>query len=160
MREKKVAAVRAKREKEVEQQKMVMLLAGMLAILVTMIIIHTASGSKAENETAAGAETVLAADTLQETETQIIPAYHAERMEKLHITDITNPYQNIKTGVDYMAELLERYNGSYEKALTAYRWGPTGAQQEYFSVGKTGCEYSESVIAAAGRVRKQAGYED
>lgn len=86
---------------------------------------------------------------------QIVPEYHAERMERLHITDITDPYQNIRTGIDYLAELVKRYDGNYEKALTAYRWGPTGADQDYFSKGQQGCEYSEKVLKIADRVAKE-----
>lgn len=84
---------------------------------------------------------------------QIIPTHHWDRMERLKVTDIRDPYQNIKVGVDYLAELLEKYDGDYERALTAYRWGATGAQEEYFSQGQTCSKYSQAVLETAGRIR-------
>lgn len=82
---------------------------------------------------------------------QVIPEYHAERQTD----DLKNPYQNIRAGIKYLSELLEEYSGSYEKALTAYKCGPTGAQRNYFSAGKTSCEYSEKVLEVTERIRQQ-----
>lgn len=67
---------------------------------------------------------------------QIVPVCHYDRMERLGVCDITDPYQNIRTGIDYLAELLKKYGGDYKKALTAYRWGATGAYRDYFSKGQ------------------------
>ena len=40
---------------------------------------------------------------------QISERWHRERMERLGVTDLFDPYDNILVGVDYMAELFERY---------------------------------------------------
>lgn len=40
---------------------------------------------------------------------QISQGSHKERMEKLGVTDLTNPYDNILVGTDYLAELFEEY---------------------------------------------------
>lgn len=40
---------------------------------------------------------------------QISERWHWERMERLGVTDLFDPYDNILVGVDYMAELFERY---------------------------------------------------
>lgn len=88
---------------------------------------------------------------------QIVPEYHYDRMERLHVSDIRDPYGNIKVGIDYLAELLEKYDGDYEKALTAYKWGVTGADREYFSKGHDNSEYSEKVIKIADRIKGQIG---
>lgn len=53
---------------------------------------------------------------------QIQPKWHKARMEKLGATDLLNPYQNVSVGIDYLAELLDRY-GDMGKALTAYNQG-------------------------------------
>lgn len=90
---------------------------------------------------------------------QIIPEYHSDRMDRLHVSDIKDPYGNIKVGIDYLAELLEKYGGNYDKALTAYRWGATGAYKNYFSAGVENCEYSEEITEIAKRIRKQTGGE-
>lgn len=84
---------------------------------------------------------------------QIMPQYHTERVAGSD--GLKNPYQNIRAGIEYMHELIEKYNGNYEKALTAYRYGQTGAQNKYFSSGQTGCEYSDKVLETAERIRQQ-----
>ena len=40
---------------------------------------------------------------------QISERWHRERMERLGVTDLLEPYDNILVGVDSMAELFERY---------------------------------------------------
>lgn len=77
---------------------------------------------------------------------QIVPACHYDRMERLGVYDIKDPYQNIQTGIDYLAEMLKRYDGDYKKALTAYRWGATGAYRDYFSKGQESCAYADTVM--------------
>jgi hypothetical protein len=86
---------------------------------------------------------------------QIMQKWHTDRMQNLGVYDIENPYQNIETGIDIMREMLEKYENNYEKALTAYHWGPTGAQQRFFSAGQDGCEYSDSVLEIAKRIRSE-----
>ena len=59
---------------------------------------------------------------------QIQPRWHEERMERLGVTDLANPYSNFRVGCDFLAELLEKY--TLEEALTAYNSGKAG-QSEY-----------------------------
>ncbi len=54
---------------------------------------------------------------------QIQPRWHGERMAELGCDDLLNPYQNVTVGIDYLSELLDRYDGDIEKALTAYNQG-------------------------------------
>ena len=86
---------------------------------------------------------------------QIIRAFHADRMKRLGVTDLGDPYQNITVGIDYMAELLTAYDGNYEKALTAYNCGPTGAYKYYFSAGVEANSYAQTVLAKAERIRAE-----
>lgn len=88
---------------------------------------------------------------------QIIPEYHYDRMDRLHVSDIQDPYGNISVGINYLAELLEKYSGNYDKALTAYRWGVTGAYTDYFSAGLESSAYSEEITEIADRIREQTG---
>lgn len=88
---------------------------------------------------------------------QIAPGWHEERMARLGFTDILNPYQNIGTGIDYLAELLARYDGDYNKALTAYCWGPSGAYDNFFSKGLAGSNYSQNVLEAAQTIKERLG---
>lgn len=86
---------------------------------------------------------------------QVIPQMHTERIERLGIRGILDPYGNIAVGVDYLAELLKKYDGCYRMALTAYRWGASGAEQNYFRNGKGTSEYAESVLNRADRIREE-----
>jgi soluble lytic murein transglycosylase-like protein len=58
---------------------------------------------------------------------QIQPRWHQERMFKLGVVDLYNPYQNVQAGIDYLAEMLDWGDGSITYALTAYNAGPTYA---------------------------------
>lgn len=92
---------------------------------------------------------------------QIMQKWHEDRMERLNAGDLLNPFQNVRVGVDFLAELLERYGGSYEKALTAYQYGARGADELFFSEGRECSQYAEDVLAAADRIRTEvAGNED
>ena len=63
---------------------------------------------------------------------QIQSRWHSGRMEKLNCNDLLDPYQNVTVGIDFLAELLERYDGDIEKALTAYNRGHfNGAVSHY-----------------------------
>jgi len=64
---------------------------------------------------------------------QVQEKWHSGRMAKLGATDLTDPYQNVTVGIDFLAELLDRY--TLEDALTAYNSGSPGES-----------EYSEEVI--------------
>lgn len=77
---------------------------------------------------------------------QIQPRWHQERMDKLGVTDLLQPKQNIAVGVDYLAELLDYYDGNLEKALIAYNAGQLGAFNHYFSQGIYSNEYSEEIL--------------
>ena len=54
---------------------------------------------------------------------QVQPYWHQERMDKLGITDLFDPYQNVTVALDYLAEQLDRYDGDMAKALVAYNAG-------------------------------------
>lgn len=78
---------------------------------------------------------------------QIQPRWHRQRMDKLGVTDLLNPYENVVVGVDYLSELLtDYYNGNLEKALIAYNAGVVGANDLYFSQGIYSNKYSREVL--------------
>ena len=78
---------------------------------------------------------------------QIQPRWHQERMDKLGVTNLLDPYQNVTVGVDYLAELLDYYDGNMAKALIAYNAGQLGAYKYYFSSGVYSNDYSDEVLA-------------
>lgn len=60
---------------------------------------------------------------------QIMPKYHEERMERLGVTNIFDPYSNILVGVDYLSELAEKYD-DLPTVLMAYNMGEYGSAIE------------------------------
>lgn len=53
---------------------------------------------------------------------QVQPKWHRERMDRLGVTDLLDPYQNVTVGIDYFAELLA-LNRGIEWALMCYNGG-------------------------------------
>lgn len=86
---------------------------------------------------------------------QVVPKYHKERMKRLNATDMLNPYQNSLVAIDYMVELLDKYDGNMKKALTAYNYGPDGAYKYFFSAGVDANAYAKSVLKKVDRIRRE-----
>lgn len=63
---------------------------------------------------------------------QIQPRWHKDRMERLGVTDLTDPYSNFRVGCDFLSELLSKY--TLEEALTAYNSGKPGKSEYATSV--------------------------
>lgn len=61
---------------------------------------------------------------------QIQPKWHKARIDRLGITDLKDPKQNLTVGCDILAELLDTY-GNYHMALAAYNTGSPYRGQEY-----------------------------
>ena len=77
---------------------------------------------------------------------QIHPRWHSDRMEKLGVTDLLDPYQNVTVGIDIMAELLDG-GESVEWALMAYNGGYAHANR-HIEAG-TLSEYATDVLEFA-----------
>ena len=58
---------------------------------------------------------------------QINPAHHAERMERLGVEDLLDPYDNILVGTDFLAELFWEHEDPYA-VLMYYNAGTAGLQ--------------------------------
>jgi len=80
---------------------------------------------------------------------QIQERWHKERMERLDVTNLLNPYQNVTVGIDFLAELIDEYDGNVEMALMAYNAGRDGADKYWFSQGEYSNEYSQKVTDLA-----------
>ena len=76
---------------------------------------------------------------------QVQPKWHSERMERLGVTDLLNPYQNVTVGIDYLSEMVGRGNG-IEWSLAAYNAGATGANNGVgFGYAKEVLDMSENL---------------
>lgn len=87
---------------------------------------------------------------------QIYEKYHADRMEKLGCDDILNPYQNILVGVDYIAELIDKY-GTEQDALAAYNYGEKGARENLWNNGVYVYEYNETILKRKREIEEVVG---
>lgn len=85
---------------------------------------------------------------------QVLPKWHEERMHRLNVDNVENPYFNVLVGVDYLAELQERF-GTEAEVLTAYNYGVTGAYQHVWNKGLTDTEYSREVQQAKERIERR-----
>lgn len=64
---------------------------------------------------------------------QVQKRWHAERMEKLGVTDLMDPESNFRVACHFLRELMDRY-GNVEDALTAYNSGHPGTSKYSRSV--------------------------
>lgn len=78
---------------------------------------------------------------------QVQPRWHYDRMTRLNCMNLYSPFQNITVGIDFLAELLDRYDGDIAKALTAYNQG---------SYKGTVSNYAKAVMEAAEELRGEA----
>lgn len=85
---------------------------------------------------------------------QVIPECHEPRMMKLNCPDLFDPYQNVTVGMNYLAELIDKYDGNIHKALTAYHHGPTGAKDKFFGQGTYQSEYSLKVLETTEKIEE------
>lgn len=68
--------------------------------------------------------------------------------EHIGVTDLTEPYQNIRSGVYILSDLYSK-QGDWHRALICYNYGESGAQKHVFSQGYTTTVYSRTVMGYA-----------
>lgn len=85
---------------------------------------------------------------------QIQERYHYDRIERLGVTDLFDPFENVQVGIDFLASLIKRNGGNLEKALIAYNAGQNGAETNYFSKGIYSNAYSQKVLEKAKILRE------
>lgn len=76
---------------------------------------------------------------------QIYEKWHTDRMKRLNCTDLMNPYQNVRVGIDFLSYLLKKY-GTVQDALAAYNYGEKGAREHLWSNGVYVYSYNLSLI--------------
>lgn len=78
---------------------------------------------------------------------QINTRWHTDRLERLGVTDLTNPAQCAAVAIDYLKELAEDYGFPWEShgLLMAYNMGPGGARKA-LAAGTTSTAYSREVL--------------
>lgn len=92
---------------------------------------------------------------------QISSAWHQERMERLGVTDLKNPFGNILVGVDYLAELAEAVHGNRTATpdadvLAAYNYGYSGAVSKLWEYGVHEYAYNREIMERANELKEEA----
>jgi soluble lytic murein transglycosylase-like protein len=73
-----------------------------------------------------------------------INSCHADVCKQLGITDLLNPYQNIKVGVELLSNIYKQYP-TVHKMCMVYNMGKCGAVSNW-KVGRGTTEYSRKVV--------------
>lgn len=81
---------------------------------------------------------------------QIYEKWHTDRMQKLNCTDLMNPYQNVKVGIDFLSYLLKKY-GTVQDALAAYNYGERGAREHLWNNGVYVYSYNTAIMQRKGK---------
>lgn len=84
---------------------------------------------------------------------QINPEFHADRMERLGIEDLLDPYDNILVGTDFLAELFRTYGDPYA-VLMYYNAGYDGLRD--WRAGKHS-DYAVEVADRAAELERAHG---
>ena len=87
---------------------------------------------------------------------QINPRRHKERMDKLGVTDLTDPEENILVGVDYIAELFHRYGDVYA-VLMVYNAGDSDTYGLGAWKGGRSSDYALEVAERSAELERKHG---
>ena len=115
-----------------------------IPVELVLAVIETESSYQADAVSPVGAKGLM----------QIIPEYHEDRMNRLNCTDLFDPYQNVTVGMDFLSELIEKYDGNLHKTLTAYNYGQKGANDKFFGQGTYQTEYSLKVLETTQKIKE------
>ena len=87
---------------------------------------------------------------------QIYEKWHTDRMKRLNCTDIMNPYQNVRVGIDFLSYLLKKY-GTVQDALAAYNYGEKGAREHLWSNGVYVYSYNSAIMQRMKEIEEVVG---
>ena len=87
---------------------------------------------------------------------QIYEKRHTDRMQKLNCTDLMNPYQNVKVGIDFLSYLLKKY-GTVQDALAAYNYGERGAREHLWNNGVYVYSYNTAIMQRMKEIEEVVG---
>ena len=86
---------------------------------------------------------------------QVIPRWNQDRMDRLGVTDLTDPYQNILCGTDLISELADKYEDLY-LVLMCYNQGEYGGAIEQWENGQYS-DYAVSIVERAAELEESHG---
>lgn len=84
---------------------------------------------------------------------QVSESWHQDRMARLGVTDLTDPYDNILVGVDYLSELFERYE---DVGAVLMKYNGDSRLPEYLETGEMS-EYAEKILTRSAELERMHG---
>ena len=87
---------------------------------------------------------------------QIKEDCHEDRMQRLGCTDLMDPYQNLRVGIDFLSYLLGKY-GTVQDALAAYNYGEKGAREHLWSNGVYVYSYNSEIMQRMKEIEEVVG---
>ena len=84
---------------------------------------------------------------------QISERWHRERMEKFGVTDLTDPFDNILVGVDYLRELFEKYE---DPGMVLMIYNGDSRAKNLQATGELS-EYAEWILNRSAELERQHG---
>lgn len=91
---------------------------------------------------------------------QIAQKWHKERMQRLNCTDLTNPYQNVTVGIDYLKEIQDSLQEVPEDVrpyyvLAVYNYGTKGAKENLWNHGVFKYSYNTAIMERAAQLKEE-----
>ena len=84
---------------------------------------------------------------------QIYEKYHKDRMERLGVTDLYNPFWNIMVATDYLMELAEKYE---DLGFVLMKYNGDSRANAYWEAGELS-EYAASIIERSAELENVRG---
>lgn len=84
---------------------------------------------------------------------QISEQWHGGRMEKYGVTELTEPYDNILVGIDYLSELFEKYE---DPGMVLMVYNGDSRAKDLQATGELS-EYAEWILNRSAELERQHG---
>lgn len=84
---------------------------------------------------------------------QVSGSWHKDRMARLGVTDLTDPYDNILVGVDYLSELFERYE---DVGAVLMKYNGDSCLPKYLETGEMS-KYAEKILIRSAELERIHG---
>lgn len=85
---------------------------------------------------------------------QISECWHQERMEKLGVTDLYAPAENMKVAADYLAELAERYD---DIGMVLMVYNGDSRAKDYQKTGNGLSDYANDILELSEQLEREHG---
>lgn len=82
---------------------------------------------------------------------QISEYWHRDRMERLGVENLTDPYDNVLVGIDYLQELFRRYE---DPAMVLMIYNGDSRAWDYWETGEMS-EYAAKILESAAELERR-----